>query len=142
MIRAVIDPGVLIAALIAPGGVPAGIITAWLQGLFEMVVSATLLDELTDTLLRPKFRRWVSESQAIAYVEVIRLAAVIVEDPSIAERVSRDPADDCLIALARAADAHVLVSGDRDLTSITGIEPSIVTPRHFLTSLEAAEGPH
>ena len=136
MIRAVIDPGVLIAGLITPGGVPSDIIRAWRRGAFELVVSPWLLDELTSTLLRPKFGRWVSENDAVAFVEVVRLAAIVAPDPSEVQAISRDPNDDYLIALARAADAHVLVPGDRDLPSIEGNAPPIVSPRRFLGSLE------
>ena len=137
MIRAVIDPGVLIAGLIAPGGTTAGIIKAWQHGLFELVVSPHLLDELTVTLLRPKFRRWIAENDAIAFVEIVRLTAVFAEDPATVERISRDPHDDYLIALARAADAQVLVSGDDDLTSLRTNDPPVVTARRFLTTIEA-----
>ena len=136
MIRAVIDPGVLIAGLITPGGVPAAIIRAWTRGAFELVVSPLLLDELTTTLLRPKFRRWATESDVITFVEVLRHAAAMVEDPAEVERVSRDPNDDYLVALAREAGAHVLISSDGDLTSIEGNDPPVVTPRRFLSSLD------
>jgi putative PIN family toxin of toxin-antitoxin system len=136
VIRAVIDPGVLIAGLITPGGVPAAIFRAWTRGAFELVVSPLLLDELTTTLLRAKFRRWASENDVVAFVEVLRLAAVTVDDAAQVEPVSRDPNDDYLIALAREARAHVLVSSDGDLTSIEGNDPPIVTPRRFLSSLE------
>ena len=136
MIRAVVDPGVLIAGLITPGGLPADLIRAWTRGAFELVVSPLLLDELTTTLLRPKFRRWATENDVVAFVEVLRLAAVMVEDPAEVEPVSRDPNDDYLIALAREAGAQVIVSSDGDLTSIEGNEPPIVTPRRFLASIE------
>ena len=135
MIRAVVDPGVLIAGLITSGGVPSDIIRAWRQGAFELVVSPLLLDELTATLLRPKFRRWLSENDAVASVEVLRLSAVSAEDPIEVEPISRAPNDDYLIALAREARAHVIVSGNADLTSIVGSEPPIVTPRLFLSSI-------
>lgn len=137
MIRAVVDPGVLIAGLITPGGVPSDIIRAWKQGAFELVVCPFLLEELTQALLRPKFRRWVSENDAIAFVEVLRLSAVVSNDPVEIEPISRDPNDDYLIAVAREARAHALVSGDRDLTSIVGNQPPIVTPVSFLGSLPA-----
>jgi len=136
VIRAVIDPGVLIAGLITPGGLPSNMIRTWKQGLFEIVVSPLLIDELTATLLRPKFRRWASENDAVAFVEVLRLSAVMAEDPAEIEPVSRDPNDDYLIALAREARAHVLVSGDGDLTSLVSIDPPIVSPRLFLAGLE------
>lgn len=137
MIRAVVDPGVLIAGLITPAGVPSDIIRAWKQGAFELVVFPFLLEELTEVLLRSKFRRWVSENDAIAFVEVLRLSAIVSNDPAEIEPISRDPNDDYLIAVAREARAHVLVSGDHDLTSIVGNEPPIVTPASFLGSIPA-----
>lgn len=136
MIRAVVDPGVLISGLIAPAGVTSEIIRAWQRGLFEMVVSPQLLDVLASTLLRPKFRRWITENDAVAFVEILRLAAVVVDDPPSPEPPSRDPSDDYLIALARAAGASVIVSGDGDLLSIDGAEPPVVTPRRLLTGIE------
>ena len=77
----------------------------------------------------------MSENDAIAFVEVLRLSAVVSNDPVEIEPISRDPNDDYLIAVARVARAHVLVSGDRDLTSIIGNEPPIVTPASFLKSI-------
>lgn len=136
MIRVVVDPGVLIAALITPGGVPARIIRAWIDGAFELVASPRLLDELMTTLLRPKFRRWVSADDAVLFVETVRLAGILVEDPERIEPLSRDPDDDYLIALARAVGAVVLVSGDADLTTLDLRDPPIVDPRRFLSTLE------
>jgi putative PIN family toxin of toxin-antitoxin system len=136
VIRVVVDPGVLIAALITPGGVPARIIRTWIEGAFELVVSPHLLDELMTTLLRPKFRRWVGADDAVLFVETVRLAGILVEDPERIEPLSRDPDDDYLIALARAAGAVVLVSGDADLTTLDLRDPPVVDPRRFLSTLE------
>lgn len=135
MIRAVLDPGVLLAALIAPRGVCADILRAWQHGLFELVVSPLLLDELTTTLLRPKFRRWLTESDAITFVEMLRLTARVEQDPAIVEPISRDPDDDYLVAITRSAGAHVLVSGDGDLLSLELRGSPIVRPSRFLASL-------
>jgi putative PIN family toxin of toxin-antitoxin system len=136
VIRVVIDPGVLIASLITRGGAPARIVRAWVDGMFELVVSARLLDELTSTLLRPKFRRWVSADDAVVFVETLRLAGIVIDDPTDVEPVSRDPDDDYLVALARAAGAAVLVSDDADLTTLDLRDPTIVDPRRFLSTLE------
>lgn len=69
------------------------------------------------------------------FVEILRLAGTVVDDPIDAPRVCRDPDDDYLIVLARAAEASVLVSGDLDLTSLDTNDPPIVTPRRFLTTI-------
>ena len=135
MIRAVVDPGVLIAALIAPGGACAELIRAWQRGAFDLIVCPMLLQELTDTLLRPKFRRWCSEHDAVTFVEILRITASLEADPTDIPSVSRDPGDDYLVALARRSGAHVLVAGDGDLLALRDAEPPTVRPARFLAGL-------
>lgn len=53
MRRVVVDPNVLISARLSPGGTPARLLTAWMEGQFELVVSPALLVELTGVLDRP-----------------------------------------------------------------------------------------
>ncbi len=61
---AVVDPNVLVSALISTGGPPRQIVSAWVEGRFDLLVSPELLTELGDVLARPKFRRWVSAAAA------------------------------------------------------------------------------
>jgi putative PIN family toxin of toxin-antitoxin system len=135
VIRAVLDPGVLIAAFNSPAGIPARILRAWERGMFELMVSPMLLDELLGTLLRPKFGRYASNNDVVMFVEALRLAGSAVDDPSSVEAISRDPNDDYLIALARACGAHVIVSSDKDLTSLRDLAPPVVRPLEFLSTL-------
>lgn len=100
-----------------------------------MIVSPHLLEELTDVLLRPKFRNWASERDAVLFVETIRLAAIGHPDPEHVPSVSADPKDDYLLALAIAAHADVIVSGDRDLLSLSDHRPPVVAPRAFADAL-------
>ncbi len=62
--RAVLDPNVLVSALLSPAGPPAQIFLAWDAGHFELIASPRLVAELTDVLARPKFRRWIDASDA------------------------------------------------------------------------------
>jgi putative PIN family toxin of toxin-antitoxin system len=135
--RAVLDPGVLVSARIAPQGAPGALLVAWLAGEFELIVCPALLDELGRVLIRPKFRRYLSEKQAEVFVAQLAKHAEMAADPEVAAGLTRDPDDDYLVALARTAGADVLVSGDTDLTSLKDPEPPILTPRAFLTMLEA-----
>lgn len=130
MIRAVLDPGVLIAALISPRGTPARLIALWIEGAFELIASPKLLEELRVVLLRPKFRRYATEDEALSYVELIERLAVVVKDPDEIPRVSKDRKDDYLVALAKASLA-TLVSGDSHLTELDLDEPRVRTPREF-----------
>jgi hypothetical protein len=51
--KAVVDPGVLVSALIAPKGTPAQLLDLLIQGRFEVIVSQRLLGELIGVLLEP-----------------------------------------------------------------------------------------
>jgi predicted nucleic acid-binding protein len=49
--------------------------------------------------------------------------------------VTRDPADDYLLALALTAEASAIVSGDADLTELASAPVTVLTPRAFLEAL-------
>ncbi|HXF71369.1 MAG TPA: putative toxin-antitoxin system toxin component, PIN family [Actinomycetota bacterium] len=135
MPAAVLDPGVLVAALISPRGAPAALLLASFEGYFELVVSPWLLGELDRVLRRPKFRRHVTGAEVAGYLELLAERAVVVLDPP-APPVTPDPGDDYLVALARAARTDVLVSGDAHLTGLPDPDPPVLTSRGFLDRLQ------
>jgi len=49
-VRAVLDPNVIISALLSPFGTPARILRAWREGAFELVASALLIAALERAL--------------------------------------------------------------------------------------------
>ncbi len=130
--RAVLDPNVLISALLSPSGGPAVLVARWLAGDFELVVSELLLTELGRALAYPKLRSRITEDEATAFVDLLGRTATHAKDPPTTPRRSRDAGDDYLLALAEAA-AAVLVTGDDDLLDLTGVPVS--TPRAFLDTL-------
>ena len=127
-----IDPGVLVSALLAPAGTPAQLYLRWLAGEFELVVCPHLLAELDTVLRRPKFRRYAALEEVDRYVAVLRGGATAVPDPAPASGLTRDPADDYLVALASSAGVDYLVAGDADLV---GVRPSVCSPAVFLARL-------
>ena len=133
--RVVLDANVLVSALISPAGPPREIVQAWTDERIELVVSAALLDEMTDVLARPRFRRWVSAEAAAGFITGLAQDALLVEDAPPQPVVSADPDDDYLITLARAAEADYLVSGDRHLLDLTDPLPKVLAPREFLELL-------
>jgi putative PIN family toxin of toxin-antitoxin system len=133
--RAVLDINVLLAALISPGGSSAALLLEFRAGAFELVASPALLAELREVLGREKFRRYVTEAEAVAYVDLIRHEATILDDPAPSARpLSSDPDDEYLVDLARASPADVLVSGDAHLLGLRDRLP-VVTPAEFLATL-------
>jgi putative PIN family toxin of toxin-antitoxin system len=131
--RAVLDPGVLVSALITPTGTPAKLLTAARNGSFELIVSPLLLEELKLVLLREKFRRYVDLDVVDRYVELLRREAAMAADPAEPPPIRcADPDDDYLIALAHSCTA-ALVSGDRHLLDLAGEIP-VFTPSEFLAA--------
>jgi putative PIN family toxin of toxin-antitoxin system len=131
----VLDPGVLIAALISAKGAPRALVRAWTDGTFDLLVSPKLVAELARVLGRPKFRRYATEREARAYVASLERFATLCADVESPARLSPDPGDDYLLALARAYSANFLVSGDADLYQLENTEPPVLTPRAFLNRL-------
>ena len=136
MYRVVLDPGVLIAALISAKGAPRALLRAWMDGAFELLISPNLLAELGRVLDRPKFRRYASEREARAYVAFLQRFATVCADVESPARLSADPGDDYLLALARSQSADFLVSGDPDLCMLKNTAPPVLTPRALLNRLK------
>ena len=135
MPRAVLDTNVLVSALISPGGPSAALVLELRTGAFELVASPMLLAELGEVLGREKFRRYVTEAEAAAYVDLIRHEATILDDPAPSARpLSVDPDDEYLVDLARASAADMLVSGDAHLLDL-GDRLPVMTPAEFLATL-------
>lgn len=129
-----IDPNVLISAMINPKGVPARVVAYVTTGQLIVVVTQHLLDELAGVLIRPKFRRWLSVADALAFVETLGGIAELHPDPGPPQHPVRDPNDDYLVSLAEATGAF-LVSGDADLLEAKLSAPAI-SPRDLLDALD------
>jgi putative PIN family toxin of toxin-antitoxin system len=131
--RAVLDPGVLVSALITPTGRPAKLLLAARAGGFELIISPQLLDELEAVLRRQKFRRYVDLDGVSAYLDLLRRDAQLAADPETPPPIRcMDPEDDYLIALAHSRSA-ALVSGDSDLLDLAEEIP-VFSPAKFLAS--------
>ncbi|HEX3827187.1 MAG TPA: putative toxin-antitoxin system toxin component, PIN family [Sporichthyaceae bacterium] len=133
----VIDPNVCVAALINPYGTPAAVMDAVADRRLHAVVTQRLLDELSEVVARPKFRRWFSAEEGTAFVTALAAVAEAGADPVEVAPVVRDPDDDYLVAVSRASQA-VLVTGDDDLLS-ADLEPPVRTPRQILQMIAGEE---
>jgi putative PIN family toxin of toxin-antitoxin system len=136
-LRAVLDPNVLISALLSARGAPAQVLRAWSDGAFDLVISESLVSELRRALAYPKLRRRISEAEAAEFVRWVEGSALRAVDPDewpMGATHSRDPGDEYLLAVAAAVDA-VLVTGDRDLLEL-GRDLPIHSPAGFLALIE------
>ena len=117
--RAVIDTNVLLSGLLWHGA-PHALLQAARDGSLILVSSPALLAELERVIQRPKFdailtRSATSCDQALAE---LRQLAEVIEPAPLSQPVCRDPDDDAVLALAQAARADCIVSGDDDLLAL------------------------
>ena len=135
MLRVVVDPNVFVSAEIQPAGTSAAAIRAGLAGRYRFIACPTLIDELAEVLGRPKLAPFVSAEEASELVDSLLGSAEMHDDPPARLAVLRDPADEYLVALAMAASADLIASGDRDLLDASGA-PAVVSPRQLLERLQ------
>jgi putative PIN family toxin of toxin-antitoxin system len=140
VLRAVLDANVFVSALIRPQGPPGRILASFLEGrAFELVVSASIFDELRRCLNYPQVRRRIAatDEELDLWVAALDLIVEPTEGAMEVRGVSEDPDDDQYLAAALEGRAQFIVSGDRhllDLRTYEGVR--IVTPREFLRLLE------
>ncbi len=131
--RVVFDTNTLISALLFEQSTPhQALVYASRQG--EILLSASLANELNDTLQRKKFERYVTPEQREEFLIALVQSATLVE---VTETISicRDPKDNHILELAVSGNADVVVTGDADLLVLhpfRGI--AILNPQGFLKS--------
>jgi uncharacterized protein len=133
--RVVLDPGVLVSALISPSGAPAQLLLEIRRGAMELIVSSLLLEELEGVLRRDKFRRYVDLVTVGDFIDRLHRDATFATDPEgPAPLRSVDPDDDYLIVLAHSQNA-ILVTGDKHLFDLSGGGAPILPPADLLAAV-------
>ena len=135
--RLVLDTNIVASGLLWVG-TPARIIDAAQAGAIEIYTSRILLAELTRILKRAKFAKVIAasglgiEGLVLGYAEL----ALIVEPLPILPTIIADPDDDHVLACALAAQADLIVSGDKhllDLGTFQNIE--IITAAKYMEQI-------
>lgn len=130
--RVVLDTNVVVSAVFF-GGTPGRVLAAWSAGRFVLILSPAILDEYRRVGHELGLRHPDVNAAFEPVLALIAMNATIVDAPALVAPVSADPDDDKFLAAAAAAQAPVIVSGDRDLLEVSGwcgIE--VLSPRQFL----------
>lgn len=109
--RIVFDASSLISAALKSGSIPEHALLQALSPQNRFLLSPTVFDEYRDVLFRPKFDRFVALGRLQRVLDIVVVAAEMVE-PAVAVRECRDPKDDKYLSLAAAGRADVIVSSD------------------------------
>lgn len=135
MLRAVLDTNVSVAILLSSRNC-CDIRDAFLDDLFEWLISEELLAELLLTVRKPRLAGVFKPEDIRELLELLRTDAqwVLSKSRIVA---SRDPDDDVVLACAIDGQADVIVTGDKDLLVLRSFRKiPILTPRQFLQILE------
>lgn len=135
--RAVVDTGVLVSALIKRQGTTGNVLLALRDGLFVMIYTTDILVEIIDVLGRPEFRSkyHIEPDDITVLVNLVRLRGELVT-PKRKITACRDPRDDKFLEAALAAEVDCIVSGDSDLLDLSPFEDiPILRPADFLNTL-------
>lgn len=135
--RAVIDTGVFVSALIRKQGTTGDVLRALRDGRFTAIYTTDIVVELIDVLGRAKFRTkyHIEPDDITILVNLIRLRGELVT-PTNKVTAYRDPKDDKFLEAALATQTDCIVSGDADLLDLTPFqEIPILRPAEFLRRL-------
>lgn len=136
MKRVVVDPNVLLSALVGkPDAPPAVLLEAIHDHTVEMIACPALIAEVRKILAEPYFRALLDEGEAGQAVAALQRVAVMRDDPVDPKPVLRDPSDDYLLALAQAGEAEAIVTGDKDLLDHADLSPPAIRAREAVDRL-------
>ena len=137
--RVVLDTNVLVSATLIAGGQEARILRAWRAGVFDLVVSPAILEEIGRVLTEARLRRrrWMTDDEVAALLESLAQESVLVSGRVLVQ-VSRDAAGDKFLAAAVEGRADYVVTGDRDLLDLeTYRGVRVIRPGFFARQLAA-----
>jgi len=115
-VKAVVDTNIWVSSLLNPFGFPARLRRTFEEGLFHIVISPPMVEELIDVLSRPRIRNRYDITE-----EDIEELLLLIEDRAESVLISgninicRDSDDDFVIETAIKGQAKYLVTRDDDI---------------------------
>lgn len=131
----ILDTNVLLSGLHAARSPPVEILDAWRKGRFGLATSNEQIEEFRRAARYPQLASHLPRGSIGRVVNELRSAKVVLERLR-REGDAPDPGDDYLLAMAIAAGADFLVTGDKPLLAVKRVgHARIVTPRRFAAML-------
>lgn len=142
MISAVLDANTVVSGILGyrnPDSIPGAILRLWRKGIFTLVISKHIRDEVKAVLQKSFFKKHltiqeISRIQALLQFEAKQ--TTVTED---VRKITTHFEDDLVLATAVSAKANYLVTGGGPLLRKVGKtykEIKLVTPNNFLQILQ------
>ncbi|MBI3584408.1 MAG: putative toxin-antitoxin system toxin component, PIN family [Nitrospinae bacterium] len=145
-IRVVIDTNIWVSALLNPFGFPARLLKSFKEGVFTVIISSPMIEELANVLNRPRIkdRYGITDDdieELMILIEERTEGVLLSEDIDIC----RDRNDNFVIETAIKGHAEFLVTRDDDIKSDEGVSSflsqhgvSVISIAKFLTTINKA----
>jgi putative PIN family toxin of toxin-antitoxin system len=137
--RVVLDANIYISSLISGQGNPATIISRWLAGEFDVLLSQPIIDEISRVTGYERLQRKYQKirERRLEFIELISEQSIWSEPTETLAIVTADESDNRYLECAIAGGATYVVTGDEHLLSVGNYQGiSIITPAAFVTLLE------
>ena len=116
--RVVLDTNILISAALRPAGPPRAVLEEVRSENGVLLFSEETFDELRNSILRPKFDRYVDRKGREVYLAQLQAVSEWISITGAAMGC-RDPDDDKLLETAVPGEANCLITGDGDLLAMS-----------------------
>lgn len=141
MISAVLDANIIASGILGfrnPDSITGALLRLWRKGIFTLVTSKHIRDEVKNTLHKPYFTTQLSAQEISRIQALLQFQAkqvLITEDVS---NTATHPEDDLVIAAAVSGKADYLVTGDGPLLHKVGNYKGVtlISPNDFLEVLK------
>lgn len=142
MISAVLDTNTIASGILGfrnSESIPGVLLKLWRKGIFILVISKHIRDEVKDLLRKPYFTKHLTPQEISRMQALLQFQAkqtLITED---IHNITTSLEDDLVLATAVSAKADYLVTGDIPLLTKVGSSYKgiiIVTPKDFLKILQ------
>jgi putative PIN family toxin of toxin-antitoxin system len=133
-VNIVFDTNVLISSILIEGSI-ADLVLTKAEKYHNILCSDKIYVELVKILMLPKFDKYVSLYRRKKFIESFKNRAIFVKVEEVIN-ACRDPKDNIFLELAVSGNAHIIISGDKDLLELNPFRNiRIISPKEFIEQI-------
>lgn len=140
MYRVVLDANQIVSAFLKSTGHPAKLLDLFKEGVFEVVISPSIIEEMECVLNYPRLQKYHGRTRQEIKQFLALFKDLCINIPVENKRgiiVEDDPTDDKYVVCAIEGDADFIISGDKHLLNLGSYKNiKILTVRKFLEILK------
>ena len=135
MTRVLLDTNVLAPGFVGHGSTSVRLIDLWREGVYDLVVSDHLLQELARTFTDRYYAERVPRADVEAILLLLGAQAVVVAITAEVHGVASHPEDDLILATANSGNASVICTRDKQLLKLGQYQDVALLPPGALLAL-------